>query len=1038
MRSVVPLILVVLFSLGPSAGHAQWAPNGVALTQASLDQLSPVSVPDGAGGAIVAWRSFTPNGDTDVYAQHLLSNGALDPGWPALGLALCTETSSQEEIAIVSDGAGGAIVTWSDPRNVNWNIFAQRVLAGGGVDPAWPVDGRVLCGAGGDQRTPSIAPDGAGGAIVTWRDERSGPSDIYAQHVRSTGVVDLAWPLNGRDLCTAAGNQQEPAIVSDGAGGAIVTWTDERAGTSDIYAQHVLATSAIDPTWPADGRALCVAGNAQLNPVIASDGAGGAIVAWADPRLLFENDIYAQRIRANGVVDPAWPANGRALCTAPDAQNLPRIVSDGAGGAIVAWEDVRPGNPDVYCQHVLPTGVVDGGWPSNGRAVSTTPQSEQQIEVASDGMGGVFLTWSDTRAGSPDVYLHHVLASGALDEIIPPNGRLLCFKGEDPFTTDQFHPTIVSDGDRGAIVAWEDHRVAFLGSYDIFAQRIYSCGEDASVARCRLDGDPVSTALNDQDAPVIATDGAGGAVIAWSDRRNPDGTSDLYAQRVLSTGAAHPAWPFNGRVLCSAANNQLDPAIVSDGAGGAIVAWCDLRNGHNQLVFVHHVLPNGTTDPAWNPAGRVLAATGANQLEPAIVSDGAGGAIVAWLDARNGALDVYAHHIRSTGVVDGAWPPLGAALCNAVNTQNAPAMVADGAGGAIVAWQDARSGTNYDLYAQRVLAGGVVDPSWPVDGRAVKIAANDQMNPAIIADGAHGAIVTWQDYRSGTDYDIFAQHVLSTGITDVAWPLDGRVLCGAANEQSTPTIVPDGAGGAIVSWQDARGGPMDIYAQRVLASGAVDPAWPLDGRALCTAADPQYLPRAVTDGAGGAIVTWYDFRGGSTSDIYAHHVSSAGVVDPAWPVNGRALCLALDDQYQEVIVSDGNGGAVVAWEDHRYGAANADLYAQRVTSGGLVLAVDSDPEPARFRMLAPFPNPLRHDRLTIEFDLPATRTVSAWVVDLAGRRVRPLTLERSFTPGRQSIVWDGRDAQGARLPAGVYFVHVRAGDQSDTRRIVLL
>jgi hypothetical protein len=487
--------------------------------------------------------------------------------------------------------------------------------------------------------------------------------------------------------------------------------------------------------------------------------------------------------------------------------------------------------------------------------------------------------------------------------------------------------------------------------------------------------------------------------------------------------------------------DQRKPAIASDGAGGAIVAWMDFRDQVHNYVFVHRIQPDGTTDPSWNADGRLLAVSATQQLDPVIVSDGAGGAIVAWLDTRNGALDVYAHHVLSTGVVDGAWPALGAALCNAVNTQTALAMVSDGAGGAIVAWQDIRSGTTYDIYAQRVLASGVVDPSWPLDGRAIKTAANDQTNAAIISDGANGAIVTWQDFRSGTDFDIFAQHVLSTGFTDVTWPLDGRVLCGLANEQSMPTMVPDGAGGAIVAWRDARSGTMDIYAQRVLASGDVDPAWPLDGRALCTAAGLQYLPQAATDGAGGALVTWYDFRGGSTSDIYAHHISSAGVVDPAWPVDGRALCLAANNQYKNVITADGNGGAIVAWRDERYTphtSTIADIYAQRVTSGGLILAVQGDPTPAPFHLLAPFPNPLRHERLTIWFDLPAPRPVSAWIVDLAGRRVRPLALERAFAPGRQSIVWDGRDGRGAHLPAGVYFVQVRAGQQSDTRRIVLL
>src|SRR3989442_10862878 len=83
----------------------------------------------------------------------------------------------------------------------------------------------------------------AGGAIVTWYDFRSGNSDIYAQHVLASGVVDPAWTANGTLLCNAECNQFSPTIVADGAGGAIVTWFDYRSVTNyDIYAHHVLSS----------------------------------------------------------------------------------------------------------------------------------------------------------------------------------------------------------------------------------------------------------------------------------------------------------------------------------------------------------------------------------------------------------------------------------------------------------------------------------------------------------------------------------------------------------------------------------------------------------------------------------------------------------------------------------------------------------------------------------------------------------------------------------------------------------------------------
>src|SRR5881296_3221526 len=138
----------------------------------------------------------------------------------------------------------------------------------------WTADGVALCTAANDQGAPQITADGAGGAIVTWRDLRSGRGDIYAQRVNAAGAPQ--WTADGVALCTAANNQNAPQITADGAGGAIVTRRDLRSGRGDIYAQRVTAAGA--PQWTADGVALCTAANNQNAPQITADGAGGAIV----------------------------------------------------------------------------------------------------------------------------------------------------------------------------------------------------------------------------------------------------------------------------------------------------------------------------------------------------------------------------------------------------------------------------------------------------------------------------------------------------------------------------------------------------------------------------------------------------------------------------------------------------------------------------------------------------------------------------------------------------------------------------------------
>src|SRR5947208_1199169 len=81
---------------------------------------------------------------------------------------------------------------------------------------AWPADGRAVCAScTADQFLSGMLADSAGGAILAWEDDRNGPGDIYAQHLLATGAVDGGWPADGRALCSAADIQGAPAITSD-------------------------------------------------------------------------------------------------------------------------------------------------------------------------------------------------------------------------------------------------------------------------------------------------------------------------------------------------------------------------------------------------------------------------------------------------------------------------------------------------------------------------------------------------------------------------------------------------------------------------------------------------------------------------------------------------------------------------------------------------------------------------------------------------------------------------------------------------------
>src|SRR3972149_3143953 len=263
--------------------------------------------------------------------------------------AICTASGQQSSLQIVSDGAGGVIIAWEDTRNVHFDIYAQRVDAHGNV--LWKKDGVSICSAPENQNRPRIVSDGSGGAIITWHDVRNGisNSDIYAQRINRNG--ESLWAKDGVLVCGTSGAQSAPVVVVDGVGGVIVVWQDFRRTYADIYAQRVDGSG--NTAWERSGVALCNAPGHESFPVITGNGAEGAIVAWVDTRN-GNNDVFAQQVDGNGTVQ--WLTNGIPVCTVSGNQNYPVIVSDGSGGAILTWWDMRSGDFNIYAQRIDLTG----------------------------------------------------------------------------------------------------------------------------------------------------------------------------------------------------------------------------------------------------------------------------------------------------------------------------------------------------------------------------------------------------------------------------------------------------------------------------------------------------------------------------------------------------------------------------------------------------------------------------------------------------------------------------------------------------------
>src|SRR5262249_6465379 len=276
-------------------------------------------------------------------------------------------------------------------------IYAQRASASG--IQQWA--DALVCNATGTQDEPQLAPSGLGGAIVTWRDFRTGSAaDIYAQRVNATGTT--MWAANGVVVCRLTAAQGEERITSEGDGGAIIAWTDARSGTTaDIYAQRMDIDGV--PQWTANGVPLCTANNGQVNISIASDGSGGAIAAWEDPRSSVSfPDIYAQRI--DGIPPPCDPVRLVGLEINQCIQDLFNSVLLVDGNKTFVRADLEPLSGSEAEAEVRLRGVQSGVELPGSPLTPVNPDGRVQVLPGAVAARGSWLRSANFRL--PDSWTH--------------------------------------------------------------------------------------------------------------------------------------------------------------------------------------------------------------------------------------------------------------------------------------------------------------------------------------------------------------------------------------------------------------------------------------------------------------------------------------------------------------------------------------------------------------------------------------------------------------------------------------------------------
>jgi hypothetical protein len=789
-------------------------------------------------------------------------------------------------------------------------------------------------------------------------------------------------------------------------------------------ASSLLTASIVHAQWRQGGAVVSAAPNDQNQCVATADGLGGAIVTWYDTRN-GTSSIYARKIDRYGV--PQWTTDGVAICTATNIQDLPQIASDGAGGAIITWEDKRSGAFDIYAQRVNASGVVQ--WTPNGVGVSTAVNSQEAPQILADGAGGAFIVWSDFRSGGSNYDIYGARVTNAGNVLWGTNGAAICTA-----VNIQNHPALVSDGVGGLFIAWEDNRGI---NTDIYMQDVNAAG----LGIWTSNGIPVCTELDGQYVPQIVTDGAGDAIVAWTDYRNYP--PSVFVQRVTSVGV--PWWTYDGVEVTDINEWVTGPSIVSDGQGGVIVVY-QQQYTYGDPFDLYAQRINAAGIRLWYQLGVNVSLEGGSQVLPRAVTDDAGGIIVAWVDDRMTLDDIYAQRIDGSGKA--LWLDNGVRLTYGYGARPTVSLVNDGMGGSIAAWYHSPSSMGTDIESQRIdnvfgywgypepVITSVADVSADQGGRVkVNWRASDHDRETIqtilfysvwratdpAAASAVGATVidNLAEISADSNGKVFLREHSPT--SDYYWELVGSQ--GATLDRAYSF--------AAVTRADSVAGHPSIHQFRVVAHTTDDfvlfRSRPASGYSVDNLSPPPPF-MLIAQRAGPDVHLQWNRSNAPDLRAYSIYRKTSSGVTPV-PLNFLA-------DSDDTLAVDAGAPASALY----YIVTARDVHANQSApsneaSVSALTGVGQTPPLTELRVLPNHPNPFSAST-ELEIGLPSPSDVSIEVFDAAGRRVSE-TLARGQSAGWRRITLPAIDSGGKPLASGVYFYRVRADGRTITRKMVI-
>lgn len=968
-------------------------------------------------------------------------------------------------------------------RSLCLAVVALVLAATTSTAAPWRATGVAVDSAATGQGTLRAVSDGRGGLIAAWVDTLSGSPDLRCQRIDSTGTTQ--WTANGVLVRSNALGISGLAIAPDGANGVLLAWVDgATVAQTKIRVQHLNSAGAAQ--WTAGGvvlTSLATSDTLQVTPSVDSDGSGGALVAWSEQRTPGNAaDVYAQRVQSSGAL--GWGTGGvlMSVSTGVDADNQvnPHVLSDGVDGAYVSWEHLH-GTTDTYFERLdgsgntvwpqpylpanssqsrfaamarLPGGDLGISWTSSsvlrGARLAAADGTTLADPTVASGLSTTMSSFGLVAKSNNEALLGYTNGTDDMRVVLLGTNGLVSSNGaaRDSIALRPLDatssPTLVPDGADGAYAVWASGGLVRAQHIGPSATRLW-----AAPATLTAGASPV------QSYPV-AGGGAFDLVAAWIDGRNAAGATgpDVYAQRVSPSGVAGAYY----RVLATVAGGS---GSLSPAAGRTWVVAGDslrVRLTSSGGSHVDHLVV-GATNLGAVPNYTFHAVKGDSTLSAYFAAGTVSGTIPV-------AANVYAS-FTIPGTLSLDTPA--AAFANLMPYDDTKWRLGHWRAD-LASYVEPGSGLDHVVPGAGYWFLLPRDTTLAFTGSPV---AEAEYSIALV--GAPGSTRGWTQFGSPFRFPVaVSQLKLSQGpgvaITDPSNALtDHQVL---AYDPSVPGTDPYRAaavlhpGRAYWIWRDSTAGALNLRvpfewnpnALRDTVPPGPNALWSLGvtavagtrasrielGTALVAAGVRNPLSaHALPAGPGAEVSLVAHVPEWGGADESFRSVYRPDAADVAWDLDASAAAGLTQAELAFDLAGLPSGRRVVLSEP-------AAGWSREVTAGERVpLALSSTPRRLRLEVVtgtgalpvtppatalrAAGPNPFR-DATTLSFSLAHGGPLRWDVFDLAGRRVVSDT--RTLAAGEHVVTWDGRDAAGRRLEPGLYLLRWQADGRSGTARLV--